>query len=554
MANVTDLINRLCESCREDYDPAFNADPRLSETIAGDKFVDTCCYVRDEIRFLNNGRLIFVPQNEGKEYCRNYSVVCRKLVIVGGNKPGSFNPCGPDDPGQEYTGNNVITWQDRLKAAAKGASPNPPDAADGTSHDINVWSSSNNPNGNSGAHGGAGTAGGKGATGGNGRAAPDSITIIALEIEFASPLAHLTIDWDGQTGGEGGSGQGGGDGGDGMGGRDGQSDTTWPGTGCDRAPGHGGAGGAGGDGGEGGNGGIGGQAGHVFVITSHGNITGGGGFVNGQITYVNDGGSGGTGGNGGKGGRGGKGGKPGFKTSECDPANTGPDGADGFPPPLGGGGDNPGAPGAHGGAGAVEFHDIIPHACTDPIPLPVVVNAVVPNALCRGFASAATMDAAIQGENLGQVTAIDTSLAGVTATIKPTSTDTQLNVEFAMTGASALGNGNLTCKRVFGPDHVQANAVSVGRFEVLSVAPNTGARNNSVNVTITGTCFDPAAAMQNVNVNGTGVNALNVAVIDSTTVQCVFDIGNLAALGNRDVTVSIGGKSHTLLNAFNVTA
>ncbi|HUG24165.1 hypothetical protein [Piscinibacter sp.] len=73
--------------------------------------------------------------------------------------------------------------------------------------------------------------------------------------------------------------------------------------------------------------------------------------------------------------------------------------------------------------------------------------------------------------------------------------------------------------------------------------------------TIAGDKFiDPAAAVQNVNVNGTSVSALNIAVIDSTTVQCVFDIGNLAALGNRDVTVSMGGKNHTLLNAFNVTA
>jgi len=143
-------------------------------------------------------------------------------------------------------------------------------------------------------------------------------------------------------------------------------------------------------------------------------------------------------------------------------------------------------------------------------------------------------------------------VAGVTATIKPSSTDAQLDVQFDIAGNSGLGNGDLTFKRAFGPDLVKANAVTVSRFEVLSVAPNSGAKNTSVNVTITGQCFDPAAAQQNVNVSGGGVSAVNVAVINDTTLQCVLDVGNLAPSGARDVTVTIGGKSHTLVNGFTV--
>ena len=80
-----------------------------------------------------------------------------------------------------------------------------------------------------------------------------------------------------------------------------------------------------------------------------------------------------------------------------------------------------------------------------------------------------------------------------------------------------------------------------------------GGRGNAVSVTITGQCFDPAAAMQNVNVGGIGVGVLNLAVIDSTTLQCVFDIAGTAQLGARNVTVSIGGMSHTLVDGFTVT-
>ncbi len=554
MADFKELLDLSCEMCAKEFDNAFGATPRPSVVIAGDVIVEECCYVKDEIRFLNNGRLIFAPSKERQEYCPQYTVACRKLVIVGGKKPGSFNPCGPDDPGQEYAANNVITWLDRLNAASTGAAPNPSQAANGLNRDRNTWSSNNNPNGNNGANGGNGAGGNNGANGSNGRTAPRQLVVIALEVEFAGMTDHLTIDWDGQAGGKGGRGQSGGDGGDGMGGRIGESDTTWPGTGCDRQPGNGGAGGNGGNGGTGGNGGRGGNAGHIFVISTSPNITSGG-FVSGQITYVNDGGTGGDGGLGGYGGRGGRGGNPGFKTSECSDAASGPDGSDGFPAPGFGSGssDNKGGVGVHGATGQIQFLEIESHPCTDRIPLDIVVNNIVPNAICRDFSAAATANVDINGANLAQVSAVTTSLANVTATIKPTSTDTQLNLKVDVAGNSALGVGSFTLARLFGANKVVANALTVGRFEVMGVAPNTGARGQSVAVTITGTCFEVGAMLQNVTVSGAGVSALNVNVLNSTTIQCVFEIGQLAPLGARNVTVQTGAMSHTLLNAFTVT-
>ena len=548
MPTAAELLSQICEKCRPLYS-AFN-DPRTSEVIAGDLFVDTCCFVRDEIHFLNNGRLIFTPDKarEGR-YCSSYAVVCRKLIVTGGHKPGSLNPCGPDDPGQEYAGNNVITWKGRLQSAGSGLGK--AKAADGDSFDRNDWSGADNPSDRHGLPGGTGHAGEKGNVGKDGDLAPGSLTVVALEVVLDG-AGHLSLDWDGQTGGRGGDGQPGGDGGNGMGGRDGKTESSWGSESCARATGNGGRGGDGGSGGEGGNGGVGGKAGDVFVISTHGNISGTGGFVSGNITYVLDGGTGGAGGKGGRGGSPGLGGRAGAKGSACDAADDGDSGNEGYPP-LANVDDIAGQPGDHGGAGTLKFLDIVSHACSDPIPLPIVFSSAVPIALTRGFSSPDTNDVMIAGANLAQVNSITCSLAGVTATIRPTSTDTQLDVRFSLAGNSQLGGGNLSLARAFGSTLSVPNAVTVARFEVLGVVPATGSKNTTVNVTITGTAFDPSAATHNVNVSGTGVNALNVSVLSSTSLQCTFDISNLAGVGARDVTVIMGGKSHTLLNAFNVT-
>jgi hypothetical protein len=95
--------------------------------------------------------------------------------------------------------------------------------------------------------------------------------------------------------------------------------------------------------------------------------------------------------------------------------------------------------------------------------------------------------------------------------------------------------------------------IEVQKFEVLGVTPSTGARGNAVPVTIAGQCFDPTAAIQQVEVSGLAVNVQNVVVADSQTVQCVFEIGGLAPLGFRDVKVQTGLMQHTRSNAFTVT-
>lgn len=556
MPTAQQLLDQLCETCRDDIAAQFGVDPRPGpEIIAGDRIVTSCCFVRDEIHFLNGGRLIFAPQvgrDGGKgDYCRRYFVVCRKLRIVGGNKPPGFNPCGADDPGSDYKNNNVITWLDRLNAAADGAPHGGPAAVGNPDNDINDWSEWGG--GNNGRDGGTGTTGAVGQTGGAGTNAPPQLTLVALEVELVGVGSHLTLDWDGQAGGKGGRGQEGGPGGDGMAGRSGGTESSWGSESCTRGAGDGGRAGNGGRGGDGGTGGRGGAAGGIFVISTQNNLIGDGAFVGGGLSYVNDGGSGGPGGLVGSGGQRGTPGKKGPRNSPCDAGDAG---EQGDPGPSG---SNPGGVGASGANGPLELLVVAPHDCSDPIPLPVIVDSIAPSQLCRGFSTAADTDVTVIGHHLAQVAGVSSSLAGVSTVIRPTSTDTQLDLRITVAGNSALGAGSLDFVRSFGPALSVAGAVTVQRFEVLSVAPASGARGASVAVTISGTCFDPAAAVQSVNVSGAGVNVLNVLTLDATTIQAVFEIGAGAPLGARNVTVSMGPslvdqKTHSLLGGFSVTA
>lgn len=564
MANL-DTVCQLCDPhVREVFDPVIGT--RKSAYLTGDELIEDRCYVRDEIRFLNTGRLIFVPRDRDgvKRYEEEYFVICRKLVIIGGNPPVTLIPCKADDPGKTYQGNNVITWWDRL-APAPSPNAHPGAAADGKSHDPNNWTSADNPKGNHGADGGDGAPGlpGKDAGTGNTKDAPPArhapkFTLVALEVE-AQLGSHLTIDFDGQNGGRGGRGQNGGDGGNGMGGRDGETDPDWPSADdCERQPGNGGNSGSGGAGGAGGRGGNGGNAGEITIISTQQEITTGP-LVSGKVTYVHDGGDGGEGGLGGIGGKAGLfPGKPGFKTSACDPATSGAGGADGSPAGFPNGPGSPdlqGPPGAAGQPAAFVRLTLTPGRCADLIPLPVTVDQIglQPSMLCRGFASAASADAKLTGQNLGQVTGVATNLAGVTAVVKNSSTDTQLDLEFTIAGNSAVGAGNLTLTRAFGAPPTLPNAVTVQKFQVTGIAPASGARGGAVAVTISGSCFDASALIQTVTASGLGVNALNIVVVNAQTIQCVFDIAGAAPLGARSVTVKTGLHQHTLINAFTVT-
>ena len=100
-------------------------------------------------------------------------------------------------------------------------------------------------------------------------------------------------------------------------------------------------------------------------------------------------------------------------------------------------------------------------------------------------------------------------------------------------------------------------AINVEVCQATAIVPATGLHGTTVPVTITGTSFDPSAALHNVSVSGLGVNAVNIAVVDDQTMTCDFIIDPTAAKNIRDVTVAAGPAlspcQYTLIQSFTIT-
>ena len=531
---MSDLTN-VCTLCKAGITAAFTPPPRQPPVvISSDVHVPGPCFVADQIEFLDTGKLIFdIPLGQPQ---LEYAVICRKLVVNGGGTPPKGDPCNPGDPGTRYNNTNVITWSGRLTSAARGGPFNPPSASSSTAEDGSP--------GNPGATGNAGSPG-AGLTGAGDKRTPVKLVVLALEVEILNG-GNLAIDWAGQDGGDGGKGQNGGKGDKGTKGPDGK-EGGWPGYGCDSQPGDGGKGGDGGAGGMGGPGGPGGAGGQIVIISTPANLADP--FNNpSKILFVTQS-SGGKGGLGGTGGGGGLGGNPGkLGSGDCTPAGAGNPGDAGDP-------GGPGAGGSSGSALTPILEPITPVACATLIPTPLQFDAsnVLPQILNRCFSGAASGVISLTGQDLDQVTSVACSLSGVTASIKNGSTDTELDLAISIAANSASGVGDLIFTNNVGATQTLAGAIMVQVCQATAINPNSGTHGTSVNVTITGTAFDPTAALHDVNVSGLGVNAVNIAVVDDQHMTCQFIIDSAAAKTVRDVTIKAGLCSYTLVQSFTIS-
>jgi hypothetical protein len=544
----------VCSSCGTAISNEFGpGGPRSVVLIDSDMLVSQPCFVHDTIVFKDQGRLIFGPQEKGGRYAERYSVVCRKLIVDGGGGPLVIQPCDPFDPTGGYKSRNLITWFDRIYTKGSPGAAWPGPAAAGASFDTDDWSDLGQ--GNGGKDGGNGSAGATGNGGTAGIPAPSRLTVVALEVEFRHQ-GNLIVDWHGQNGGDGAAGQDGGPGGDGMGGRDGHVDESWTGDSCGRQPGDGGDGGDGGAGGAGGSGGDGGRAGAISVVTPTANLIPGGAFVSGSVAFVCGGANGGKGGKGGKGsqqfGAGGKAGKRGG--NECGTANPG----------VGGNGADPGpaADGANGGAGStgsLVFEAVEPPAsstCADIIPIIPVVASLTPGA---GFQDT-SVAVAIGGTGFDPSATshgVAVSGTGVSAQNVVIASSTAITAVFDIAASAAVGPRDVVVQS--GP----YQGTLVGGFSVDpplpptvgSIVPNSGVAGTAVNVTVTGTQFDPAAALHLLQISGAGVSASGLSVASNTSLSATLTINGIAPAGARDVSVTAGSQtSAPLVGAFTVVA
>jgi hypothetical protein len=525
-------LSTVCTLCQTQINSQFGG-TRTAQVINTHMMVTGPCFVADEITFSNNGWLVFQPntQTQGDDQ-QEFAVICRKLTIDGGKQPVNTTPCKPQDPGSRYDGTNLITWSGRLTPATSGSPIGPPGSQ---------------PPG-SGNNGTDGAAGNSGTTGANpvGSKRPATLVVLALEVQVLNK-GNLVIDWAGQDGGDGGPGQVGGNAASGTTGNDG-SDASWPSSGCDTPTGNGGNGGNGGAGGRGGIGGNGGNAGPIIVISTAQNVSASGPF-RGQntVTFVTKS-NGGGGGKGAKGGNGGHGGPPGAKSSECGAGSRGADGSDNTTIASDGGAGSPGA------ATIPQLETVTTGACADRFPRPLVFDASPTQTYYRCPAGATTEKLTLTGQYLDQVASVSTSLAGVTAAIDNSSTDTELDLTLSIAANSATGPGTLTFNYTFPPALTQAlaGAIDVEISQAVSIAPTSGARGSTVNVTLTGT-FDPSASHFDVSISGAGVTVGTVTFVNPTTLTCSFVIDSTAGRNLRDVTLKAGPCQSTLLQSFEVT-
>jgi hypothetical protein len=248
------------------------------------------------------------------------------------------------------------------------------------------------------------------------------------------------------------------------------------------------------------------------------------------------------------------------RSSQCAPGTKGTTGASSVAvlAPVG-------APGNSGGSPSPnpQLQTLTTGACADPIssPLKFAASNPLPTSFRRCSSGSGIGKLSLAGQFLDQVAGVSTSLAGVTATIDSTSTDTQLDLSFSIAANSANGLGDLIFAYAFPSTLTQTltGAINVTVCAATGITPATGAQGTTVGVTISGQAFDLAAAVHQVSVSGLGitVQAGSVAVVNETTMTCTLVIDATAPKTARNVIVTAGTVANpcqsTLAHAFTVT-
>ena len=99
---------------------------------------------------------------------------------------------------------------------------------------------------------------------------------------------------------------------------------------------------------------------------------------------------------------------------------------------------------------------------------------------------------------------------------------------------------------------VALSGIAVPPPTLTSISPTSGTRGNSVVVTLNGTNFANTGRTPTVAVSGSGVSVSGVTVQGPTAITATLTITATATLSARNVTVTTGGGTATLTNAFTV--
>jgi hypothetical protein len=148
--------------------------------------------------------------------------------------------------------------------------------------------------------------------------------------------------------------------------------------------------------------------------------------------------------------------------------------------------------------------------------------------------------------------------AGVTVNHLTVTSPTRAVANVTVAGGAAIGfrdvtvhtGGETAGETVPGPFLVTAATPPVARL--VRATPAAGARNSTVDVTLTGadTAFGSGSVA---SVSGTGVQVLSTTVHGATSAVARLRISSTAPLGFRDLRVTTGVQDATLLDGFEVT-
>jgi subtilisin family serine protease len=143
--------------------------------------------------------------------------------------------------------------------------------------------------------------------------------------------------------------------------------------------------------------------------------------------------------------------------------------------------------------------------------------------------------------------------AGITVSSTSVASPTQLTASLAIASGAVPGARNVTVTNPGGGTGTLTGGFTVtgAAVTVSSVTPTQGAVGAAVPVTVTGSGFGAGTTLS----VGAGITVSNLSIGSATQLTATLTIAGGAALGARDVTVTVaGGGSATLTGGFTVTS
>jgi hypothetical protein len=169
-----------------------------------------------------------------------------------------------------------------------------------------------------------------------------------------------------------------------------------------------------------------------------------------------------------------------------------------------------------------------------------VVTSISPASALRGQGAATPVS--LFGSGLTGATAVNVPGGGITVGPVTVVNDGQVNTTFTIAAGAAGTARNVSITAPGGTSNTVAFTVTIpGTPTLTNVFPGTGVRGTTVPVTLAGTNFINAETA--VAVSGGGVTVSNITVLTPTMLTATFAITSGAALGARNVTVTVAGAA-----------